>query len=514
MKVIYSGITSRYWQLVVEKLADENRWDPVYVIGGDEVEQAIRTRFPDVIFQTMIDAIKGIAADDFEGRPLEPLDAKTLKEFRGCQTMALRMMDRIDAVTSFPYDDRMRLFLNVLRYWQTVVDDLRPERVVFSVIPHMIFDYVLYMLCQKRGIPMIMFESIPVRGMTVVMDAFDQPGFTQRFYQQLLQNEPKGEVSLTPVLEDYLCALQGSYRDAPEYVRRIYKEKPYEGVKNPSKSLLSRLADFEKYSRYFEKQQRIMRARFTAPPNYLKLKNKKLEDSRMNFFQYRMFRLRSHLRMRALIRHYHRLADDVNLNQPYIYVALSFQPERTTSPMGSIYVDQYLMVDLLSKSVPESWHIYVKDHPFQFTPSKFHRAQSGRSRAFYDDIAALPNVSLVPMNIDSFQLIDNAQAVAAVTGTVGWETVHRGKPVLIFGYPWYRGCEGIFQIDTRESLLTALGQIRAGYRIDPHKLRLFAYALEQTAAEASVETHLQITQITDEERAARLTKAIQAFVAR
>lgn len=510
--VIYSGITSPYWRFVVEQLADENGWQPVYIVAGDNEMQPLRERFPGTVVHYVIDAVKGIAPPEVDQTRLRPLDTALLKEFEAAQTILPRMMDRIDAIDSMFYNDRVRLMHNVLRYWYSIVEEYQPERVVFSVIPHMVYDYALYVLCQLRGIPMLMFESIPVRGKTVIMDAYEKPGLTQRYYQDLLKNPPV-EVSLPPELEDYLNALQGSYRDAPEYVRRIYKQRPYEGLKNPSKSLFSKLTDFENYARYYEKQMRILKMRLTPPKNYLKLKHKKLEDSQMNFFQYKWFRLRSNTRMRALIRHYHRLAEDVDLNQSYIYVALSFQPERTTCPMGSIYVDQYLMVDLLSKSVPEGWRVYVKDHPFQFSPPKFHRAQSGRTRAFYEDMAALPNVSLVPMPIDSYQMIDNAQAVAAVTGTVGWETIHRGKPALIFGYPWYRGCEGTFQITTQQSLLDALAQIQAGYRIDTQKLRLFSYALEQTAVKASVETHLQITPISDEERAARLVEAIQEFVA-
>jgi len=513
MKVIYSGVTSKYWQLVIEGLAEENQWSPIYVVGSPGEIQDIKNRFPDVVTHIVVDAVKGIPSEDFKKHQFKPLDTKILKEFEACQVVLLRMMDRIDALGSFSYNDRTRLFHKLLRYWKTVVDDLQPDIVVFSVIPHMVYDYVLYVLCQQYHIPMVMFESIPVRGRTLIMDAYDQPTRTQLLYQRLQEEGDLPEVSPSAELDDYLRSLKGSYQNAPDYVRRVYKEKPYKGVKDSSKSLFSKLVDFGNYRRYLEKQKKIIQSKFKIPPNYLKQKNKKLEDSHMNYFQHKMFRFLSHLKMRALIRYYHQLTDDPNIANPYIYVALSFQPERTTSPMGSIFVDQFLMIDLLSKTVPDGWHIYVKEHPFQYTPSMFYRSQSGKTRELYDDIVALPNVSLVPMPINSYQLIDHAKAVAAVTGTVGWETVHRGKPALIFGYPWYRGCEGIFHITTQDSLLSVLESIKSGYQVDVNKLRLFAYALEKTTIEASVESHLQITKIKEEERAAILTKAIQEFAA-
>ena len=511
MNAIYTGVASQYWRRVITKLDDENQWKPIYVVADVNEILGIKNQYPNVKTHPVNDAVRGVSSSDFEQYPLKPIDTAILKKFEACQVVAFRMMDRIDALGSLSYRDRVRLFHTLLRYWQTVVEELKPDIVVFSVIPHMVYDYVLYELCKQRGITTIMFESIPVRGLTLVMDAFDSPTATQRFYEELLETRVQNDIVLSEELEAYLQALQGSYKDVPEYVRREYKQKLYRGVRSPSKSFLSKLFDFRNYKQYLDKQVTIIQSKLKPPANYLKQRNKKIEDSDMNWFQYRVFRLQSHLKMRAVIRYYQKLAENPNFDQPYVYVALSYQPERTTSPMGSIYVDQYLMIDLLSKSVPDGWHIYVKEHPTQFTPAMFFRSQSGISTDLYDDINALANVSLVPMEIDSYHLIDGAQAVAAITGTVGWETVLRGKPAFIFGYPWYRGCEGTFHITTQESLLKALDHIRFGYQVDPNKLKIFAYALEKTTINASVEPHLQITKISEEERASILAHAIQEF---
>ena len=511
-KTIYSGFGESFWLFVSKRLAEENGWQPLYWVAGSKVQTDVERDYPDAIFHSVIDAIKGIPSAAYAARPIKPIDEKILSEYAVSQLILLRMMDRINALGSFDYNDRVRLLHNQMRYWRTVLDDLQPDVVVFSVIPHMIYDYVLYEYCKRRDIQTIMFESIPVRGMTIAMDDFMAPTRTANFYNQLLQENRFDNAPISTELDEFLHALKGSYFDAPKYVRRLYKEKPYEGVRTPTKNLFQKIIDTQRYRQYFEKQKTILLSKFSAPPNYLKQKHKKLEDSKMSGFEYKVFRTRSHLKLRGLIRYYHQLAGDVDFDQPYIYVALSFQPERTTSPMGSFYVEQSLMVDLLSKSVPDGWHIYVKDHPFGFSPSKFHRSQSGRSRDFYDDLVKNANVTLVPMPINSYDLIDGAQAVAAVTGTVGWESLHRGKPVLLFGYPWYRGCEGTFKVDTFESCVDAIQIIRYGYRVDQKKLRLFAYALEQTAILASVEPHLRIEALSDEEAAARLAKGIQDIV--
>jgi len=512
VRAIYTGFGETFWLHMAQQFSENHDWQPVYWVADPQVQTNVERDYPGTIFHSVFDAIKGIPASEYVNRKLKPLDEEILKDNSTSQLILLRMMDRISALGSFDYNERVRLLYKQLKYWRVVLDDLQPEVVFFSVIPHMIYDFVIYKYCKQRGIKTLMFESIPVRGMTIAMDDYLAPTRTARLYEQLLKDYSLEDVQLSDGMEEFLHALQGSYRDAPDYVRRVYKEKPYEGVRSSSESIIQKLLDVQRYKDYYEKQKKIWLSRFRPPKNYLKQKHKKLEDSKMNWIEYRMFRLGSHLKMRNLIRYYHRLAGEVDFEKPYIYVALSFQPERTTSPMGSFYVEQLLMVDLLSKVVPDGWQIYVKDHPFGFSPSKFHRAQSGRSRDLYDDISSIPNVTLVPMPINSYDLIDGSKAVAAVTGTVGWESLHRGKPVLLFGYPWYRGCEGTFKIDTLESCIDAINTIRDGYEVDHKKLRLFAYALEQTAIYASVEPHLRIEAISDEEAATRLVRGIEPLL--
>lgn len=513
MRVIYSGLFEDFWLKTAQLLSDENGWQPVYWIATPEAETTIRDGYPDVIFHPLLNAIKGIPAPAYARRLCMPLDQPIIQQNAYAELLLLRMMDRYDALGSLDYNDRVRLLHRLMIYWQTVLDDTQPDLVMFTVIPHMIYDYVLYEYCKQRGIRTLMFESTPFLGRTFIMETFERASPAEVFYNKLLADPVPENVFLSDEVDTYIRSLKGSYRDAPVYIRRDPKEKLYQGGASSSKSVLQKLLDFDKYTKYSEKQIRMLRARVTVPPNYVKQKHKKLENSQMNFLGYQIFRARSRRRMRQLERRYKQLAVELDFDQPYIFVALSYQPERTTSPMAGAFVEQYLIVDMLSKAVPDGWKIYVKEHPTQFTPAKYFRAQSGRSLDIYDDMVALPNVHLVPMDISSYDLIDHAQAIAATTGTAGWEALHRGKPVLLFGLPWYRGCEGTFQIDTYESCLSALEKIRAGYALDAQKIRLFVSALEETAIDVSVEPHLQIKLLTADEKAARLVEAIQEFVA-
>jgi hypothetical protein len=117
-------------------------------------------------------------------------------------------------------------------------------------------------------------------------------------------------------------------------------------------------------------------------------------------------------------------------NLRYFLFFLHYQPERSTLPEGYGFEDQFYAIKILSKMLPKGIKLIVKEHP-----SMFSRGSEFKVRSIYNykSILKLPNVSLSKMNMDNFQLIDNALAVSTITGTVGLESYVRKKPVILFG---------------------------------------------------------------------------------
>jgi hypothetical protein len=181
-------------------------------------------------------------------------------------------------------------------------------------------------------------------------------------------------------------------------------------------------------------------------------------------------------------RRYEELAVAPDLSQPFVYVALGMQPERTTNPNGGVFDDQDVMVGMIAATLPAGWRIYVKEHPSQLVESTW--IERGRWPHFYDAILAHPRVSLVRLGTPSFDLIDRARAVATVAGTSSWEALVRGVPTLLFGEAWYKGCEGAYAVRTTEDCRQVLERIKFGERPDPEAVRLFLQATDRTALEA------------------------------
>lgn len=143
----------------------------------------------------------------------------------------------------------------------------------------------------------------------------------------------------------------------------------------------------------------------------------------------------------AQLRYFERLCEfesnEVNLDAPFVYVPLHLQPEMTTSSLGGKFVDQALLIESLSKVLPDGWRIYVKENPKQ--------SSYDRDSSFFRRIRELYNVAWVPADTDTNVLSAKAKIVATVSGVAGWEAIKLGTPALIFGVTWYTSMPGIFK---------------------------------------------------------------------
>jgi hypothetical protein len=120
-----------------------------------------------------------------------------------------------------------------------------------------------------------------------------------------------------------------------------------------------------------------------------------------------------------------KFCDKVNLNDKYIYYTLHCAPEYSINIQGTMWLDQLNNIELLAKSIPADWNVYVKEHPGTLVARV-------RPINFFKKIKELPNVRLLPIDEDMHQIISNAEMVAVVVGTAGLEAVLRGIPTISF----------------------------------------------------------------------------------
>lgn len=127
---------------------------------------------------------------------------------------------------------------------------------------------------------------------------------------------------------------------------------------------------------------------------------------------------------------------NVDFNNKYVYFPLHLQPEMTVDTIGEIYRDQLLAVEQVRRLIPLDWYIYVKENPKQLP-------NNTRGKYFFKRLKSIDKVIFVDRHVDTYKLLRYSQFVATITGTVGWEAISGGKPVLTFGECWYRHLPGV-----------------------------------------------------------------------
>lgn len=144
---------------------------------------------------------------------------------------------------------------------------------------------------------------------------------------------------------------------------------------------------------------------------------------------------------------YLRVKSMVPLEMPFCGVFfLHYQPERTTVPEGGMYGQQLNAIMLLASAMPAGGILIVKEHPSMFRrPYTIPMRPSG----FYEAIVSDSNVLLAPVEHDVFELIDNADFVSTITGTVGFQALCRNKPVICFGDAPYKDAPFVFRADVQ-----------------------------------------------------------------
>lgn len=178
-----------------------------------------------------------------------------------------------------------------------------------------------------------------------------------------------------------------------------------------------------------------------------------------------------------------------SLDVDYLYFPLHFQPERSTTPEGMVFSNQLRAIELLRDSLPVSMAIYVKEHPRQFdSDGKIDlRKIATRTNVFYNTIKNLPNTYLIDIKTDANLLLKKAKIVSTITGSSGWQGLVIGKPVFIFGRPWYSSFDHCYNITSKEDILAAMAAIKkVDNKVDKQDIADFIASLKDKLFEAYI----------------------------
>lgn len=109
---------------------------------------------------------------------------------------------------------------------------------------------------------------------------------------------------------------------------------------------------------------------------------------------------------------------------PYVLFGLHMQPESSIDVWAPFFSNQMCVIELLSRSIPPTHKLLVKIH--KSDTAKYSGRELRKMRAY-------PGVELIAPFADSRYLIENADLIVTIQGTMGLEAALIGKPVIMLG---------------------------------------------------------------------------------
>jgi len=431
----------------------------VYWARNEEPVAVDHSHFPKTTFHSYYDArrnipVEGIACDQF---PYP--DPALLEKLAATEILVLTMMNKIYSGVSV--SERQHLFIQFVRYWLGVIDKFKPDLIFFNTTPHAPIYFVLYDLAKILGIKTAMFEFSWVCSRMIWLADFRVGSTLLRENYLSLKSAKLGIEDLPKDFQEYYQSHRNPRVDTtPSYLTDGLRE--YKISQKIKRKIVNLFLSFLKPNEFGKRLRRFY-------GNLPTLVRKVSYHFRLN-----------------LPRTYNRLTTRPDLNREFVYVPLHLQPECTTNPIGETFQDQIFLIQKLVETLPDGWVIYVKEHPFQW-PFYGMGFTEDRYQTYYQRIASLPRVQLIPVNTSSLELITRAKAVATVSGTAGWEAILRGKPALVFGHAWYQAAPGVFRIKDLVSCQQAFTAIQNNFAVAASDTVAFLAALDRSSIRGHID---------------------------
>lgn len=466
------------------------------------LKQEKNNEFSETIFHDTFDAISAIPHEKIDTTHFIPPGKDLLNTLSECESQVLSMMNGLD-IDGMPFVKRKHYYYEYVKYWFNVLKQFQPDAIIFLDIPHVPHNFVIYTLAKLLGIRTIVSRAVHMPGRLIFMEDFQN-------YDEIIQGLEKLK-NVTITVDDLSADFQEFYKkqtspsvdSTPFYMKKEYIKKSSRGSRlfPTFGSIIKNIISLRVFSStYYYVQSLIASRRYASLDGYyqsgfdLKMKTRKWKQNNQKYKD----------------EYYKLQSTHIDLKKKFVYIPLHNQPECSTSAIGDVFVDQILMIDLVAQSIPDDWVVYVKENPIQWTTA---RANFGRYVGYYKQIQKIPKVVLVPTNISTYDLVNNSQAVATITGTAGLEAILRSKPVLLFGYIWYMYADGIFRVSNLTTCQKAIEKIISGFVPDSSQVLKLLKVMDDLTVRGFPNSRYQmVANVTPEENIRNITDAFYHYL--
>jgi hypothetical protein len=130
-------------------------------------------------------------------------------------------------------------------------------------------------------------------------------------------------------------------------------------------------------------------------------------------------------------------ANEVPTRERNVIYYLHYEPDLSTLVWSPYFKNQLEVITNIAFSLPNGYRLYVKEHPLSV---------GSRPIGYYKKIASIPNVRLLSHKLSTKSLLNNTSLVITVTGTIAWEALLFGKPVITLGNVFFNSFKGVVHL--------------------------------------------------------------------
>jgi hypothetical protein len=364
------------------------------------------------------------------------------------------------------HDQLLRMAEVALREIGAGYDRIRPD-FAFSESVSCFHSYVHYVLAEERGIPFWCLGHGRLRGrIAVYRSASQRWAHTERLYEQLRARH----------LSEAETAEAQRYIDVVTAKPVAERGNDVRAKTNVDRAEVSRFG--LTWSRYFDDPHDPTS---TAPWRAIGQRARRIARVRV-----------------ARSKH---LFEPPVAGEKYVLYPIHFQPEASTLVQAPMYLDQLALLQDIAKSLPIGHRLYVKEHV----------VNTGRwPIAFYEAIRAIPAVRLLGPDEPTWPLIQNASAIAVITGTMGFEGLLFGKPVITFGDVYFNLLPHVYKAGSapKDAWYDLFRRATHDHREDRDALLAFVSAMQQTTYPGSLANAIRVPEVLSSENVALVTSAL------
>jgi len=344
------------------------------------------------------------------------------------------------AYEGYDHRDELKMLETVFRWAVSFVEENELDFALMDTIPASLPMMVLSKIMDARGTPFYFLIGSRVKEKFLIVKGLrDEYDRIDRIFADLKNRE-----------------LAAEDREAAEEVAALYHSK---------KRYLStsEKAVFEK------KDLELTRFRRAFGSLYESFKYKTYRGYRKGAWWspvlYFVNKLKTMVNKQVLLRN--RLFKHPIPGDKFVLFLLHKQPEASTFVKSPLFMDQRYLIEIVAKSLPVGYSVYVKPH---------HNDFGNKPLNYFKEMTSRPNVRLLKTYCNSQELVRKCAAVVTISGTVGWEGIVLGKPVITFGNVFYNAYDQVMHVSDITQLPDRLRKAIFQYTFDRELMLKYVFS--------------------------------------